>query len=162
MTTTDEKIILIIESYEPRLKAVLHVAGIELERFSWHCSKIYKQGIGAYAIAVSRDPEHLTQKVGPDEFDFEVQVDSLSYTPDDKSDEFGITFKMSVISFGGENILASLLYQFINDSWFSIRKAKNLAMTEDEIEQEMVILEKFDPYQIVTAVQKWQKGKLLK
>lgn len=162
MTTTEEKIVSIIESYEPRLKTVLNVVGIELERFSWHCSKIFKQGTGAYALAVSRDPEHLTRNGGPDDFDFEVSADSFSYTLDSKPDDFGITFKLAVVSFSGETIITSLLYQFINDSRFSAYEAKDRAMTEDEIEQEMMILEKFDPYQIVTAIQKWQKGKLPK
>ena len=148
----------IIERYQERLKKVIDNVRIELERFSWHCSKISKVGDGAFAIAASRDPHHLSRDGEPDEYDFEVRVETIIAHPEDSDEVINAKFKMDIIPFEGPPIF----YKFI-DSLFPPESAFKLMSPVDldqAIESSMRELETIEPYDIVKMVQKWLKGKL--
>lgn len=157
LVTTTQSLELLIEKYEPRLKAILNSIKKELESFSWFCSAIFREGIGGFAFAVSREQArvNLMRRGDFDEQDFEVQANTWSYTTD-KAEEVGMTFKLSAYSFSGDSILNQGIDQ---DITFSAFLSSNKAMSEEDVELEMQILEKFEPYQMVLAVQRWLKGR---
>lgn len=145
----------IIERYKDRLKNVLDNVRIELERFSWHCSKISKLGGGAFAIAVSRDPSHLTRDGELDGYDVEVQVNTLTAHADN-GELINAKFTMNVIPFEGAPIFYRFLDSLFPASAFRIMSPIDL---EKAIGDSMKELESIEPYEIVKMLQKWIKGK---
>lgn len=137
--------------FEDRLKNVLTRIKIELESFSWFCSKIYELEDGVYAIGVSRDQDHLTRDGEPDELDVEI-VAQLMDSMDWANIRGGASFNVNVLSYGGELVGGFTPFLFADSQWVPI-------IDEAQIEARMKLLEEQEPFGMVKLLQKWVKGK---